>query len=123
MVFKGKSTMSVKIYHNPRCSKSRMTLELLQGRDIDPEVVKYLETPPTTAELEQILTMLGIEPQALMRKKEAEYKEAGLDQPGLSRAEQIERMVANPRVIERPIVIHGNRAAVGRPPEQVLDIL
>lgn len=115
--------MSIKIYHNPRCSKSRMTLELLQGQNIDPEVVKYLETPPTAAELDQILTMLGIEPEALMRKKEAEYKEAGLDQPGLSRAEQIERMVANPRVIERPIVVNEGRAAVGRPPEQVLDIL
>ena len=115
--------MSVKIYHNPRCSKSRMTLELLQGQSIDPEVVKYLETPPTAAELEQILTMLGIEPQALMRKKEAEYKEAGLNQSGLSRAEQIKRMVAHPKVIERPIVVNGGRAAVGRPPEQVLDIL
>jgi arsenate reductase len=118
-----KEKMSVKIYHNPRCSKSRQTLELIEGREIQPEIVKYLEVPPTVAELDQILTMLGLEPEALMRKKEAEYKESGLDQAGLSRAEQIEKMVANPKVIERPIVVNGDRAAVGRPPEQVLDIL
>lgn len=115
--------MSVKIYHNPRCSKSRQTLALIEGREIEPEIVKYLETPPTAGELEQILRQLGVEPEALMRKREAEYKASGLDQPGLSRAEQIEKMVANPRVIERPIVVHGDRAALGRPPEQVLDIL
>ena len=115
--------MSVKIYHNPRCSKSRQTLELIEGQRIEPEIIQYLETPPTAAELDQILNQLGIEPQALMRKKEAEYREAGLDQTGLSREEQIEKMVAYPKVIERPIVVNGERAAVGRPPEQVLDIL
>ncbi len=115
--------MSVTIYHNPRCSKSRQTLQLLEEQNIEPEVVRYLDTPPTVDELDRILTLLGVEPEALMRKKEREYKESGLNQPGLSRSEQIERMVKNPRVIERPIVVHGNRAAVGRPPEQVLDIL
>ncbi len=115
--------MSMKIYHNPRCSKSRQTLQLLEERQIEPEVVKYLETPPTVEELDRILSLLGLEPEALMRKKEAEYKEAGLDQAGLSRAEQIEKMVAYPKVIERPIVINGDKAAVGRPPESVLDIL
>ncbi len=115
--------MSVKIYHNPRCSKSRQTLQLIEAQQIEPEIVKYLETPPSVAELDQILTMLGVEPEALMRKKEAEYKQAGLDQAGLSRAEQIEKMVAFPKVIERPIVVNGGKAAVGRPPEQVLDIL
>lgn len=115
--------MSVKIYHNPRCSKSRQTLGLIEGKSIQPEIVKYLDTPPTATELDQILTMLGVEPEALMRKKETEYTEAGLDRAGLSRTEQIEKMVAHPRVIERPIVVNGDKAAVGRPPEQVLDIL
>ncbi len=115
--------MSVKIYHNPRCSKSRATLELIQQQQVEPDVIRYLEAPPTVEELDQILTMLGREPAELMRKGEAEYKEAGLDQPGLSRAEQIERMVAFPKVIERPIVVHGGKAAVGRPPESVLEIL
>ncbi len=115
--------MSVKIYHNPRCSKSRATLELIEQQRVEPEVIRYLETPPTAEELEQILTMLGREPAELMRKGEPEYKEAGLDQPGLSRMEQIERMVVFPKVIERPIVVHGARAAVGRPPESVLEIL
>lgn len=115
--------MSVKIYHNPRCSKSRATLELIQGAEADPEIVKYLETPPSAEELDQILTMLGIDPDGLMRKREAEYREAGLDQPGLTREQQIEKMVAFPKVIERPIVVNGSRAAVGRPPEKVLEIL
>ncbi len=115
--------MSVRIYHNPRCSKSRETLQLIEERAIEPEIVKYLETPPSVAELDQILTLLGVEPQALMRKAEAEYKEAGLDQAGLTRTEQIERMVAYPKVIERPIVVNGERAVLGRPPQQVLEIL
>jgi arsenate reductase len=123
MVFEEGDEMSVRIYHNPRCSKSRETLQLIEERAIEPEIVKYLETPPSVAELDQILTLLGVEPQALMRKKEAEYKEAGLDQAGLTRAEQIVRMVAYPKVIERPIVVNGERAVLGRPPQQVLEIL
>ena len=112
-----------KIYHNPRCSKSRQTLALIEEQQVEPEIIKYLETPPTAAELDQILTLLGVEPEALMRKKEAEYKEAGLNVSGLNRAQQIEKMVAYPKVIERPIVVNGSRAAVGRPPEQVLSVL
>ncbi len=115
--------MSVKIYHNPRCSKSRQTLQLLKDNNIEPEVVKYLETPPGREELEQILDMLGLEPRELMRRKEKEYKELGLDDPGLTRDQLIDAMVEHPRLIERPIVVKDGRAAIGRPPEKVLELL
>lgn len=111
------------IYHNPRCSKSRQTLELLNERDIDAEVVEYLKTPPSREELVKILDMLGLEPRQLMRTKEAEYKEQGLDDENLSRDQLIDAMLATPRLIERPIVINNGKAAIGRPPESVLDIL
>lgn len=113
--------MTVTIYHNPRCSKSRQTLALLQERGIAPTVVEYLNEPPSAAELKRILGLLGIGPRDLLRRKEA--KEAGLDDPTLSDDALIERMVAAPVVIERPIVIAGGKAALGRPPERVLDIL
>lgn len=116
-------TDTVTIYHNPRCSKSRQTMELLEQQNITPTVVKYLETPPDATTLQSILNMLGLEPRQLMRKGEAEYKELELDNPGLSHEQLIQAMVANPRMIERPIVIKGDKAALGRPPEQVLDIL
>jgi len=114
--------VTITIYHNPRCSKSRQTLALLQERGIEPEIVEYLTSPPSEAELEGILTMLGKEPAELMRKGEDEYKQhfKGRD---LSRAEAITLMVQYPKVIERPIVVNGDKAAVGRPPESVLDIL
>jgi len=115
-------TMSIVMYHNPRCSKSRATLALLNERGIEPEIIEYLKTPPSAAELERILTMLGREPEELMRKGEAEFAEH-VKGRGLSRAEQIATMVAHPILIERPIVINGDKAAVGRPPESVLDIL
>ncbi|MDH5671829.1 MAG: arsenate reductase (glutaredoxin) [Myxococcales bacterium] len=115
--------MSLTIYHNPRCSKSRGTLALLEERGLTPTVVEYLKQPPTAEQLDAILKMLGKEPRELMRKGEAAYKEAGLDDPELGRDELIERMVANPSVIERPIVVKDKRAAVGRPPEAVLGIL
>ncbi|MGD8914563.1 MAG: arsenate reductase (glutaredoxin) [Candidatus Thiodiazotropha sp.] len=115
--------MSVEIYHNPRCSKSRQTLQLLQEKGIDPDVVEYLKTPPDKATLEQILDMLELEPRDLMRKKEKEYKALQLDDPSLSRDQLIEAMIANPKLIERPIVIQNGKAAIGRPPEKVLDIL
>lgn len=115
--------MSIEIYHNPRCSKSRQTLQLLQDKGIDPDVVEYLKTPPDKATLEQILDMLGLEPRELMRKKEQEYKALQLDDPALSRDQLIEAMIANPKLIERPIVIQNGKAAIGRPPEKVLDIL
>ena len=115
--------MSVEIYHNPRCSKSRQTLQLLQERGIDPDVVEYLKTPPNKATLERILDMLGLEPRELMRKKEKEYKSLQLDDANLTRDQLIEAMIANPKLIERPIVMQNGKAAIGRPPEKVLEIL
>jgi arsenate reductase len=115
--------MTVEIYHNPRCSKSRQTLQLLEENGVAPSITEYLKTPPDKAELEKILTMLGMQPRDLMRKKEAEYKEAGLDNPTLTREQLIQAMIDHPKLIERPIVISNGRAVIGRPPEKVLEIL
>ena len=111
----------ITIYHNPRCSKSRETLALIEGKGIAPRVVEYLKTPPDAAELARILTLLGKRPADILRKKEA--AEAGIDPATLSDAELIAAMVANPSVIERPIVVTKDKAALGRPPESVLAIL
>jgi arsenate reductase len=116
-------TEPIQIFHNPRCSKSRQTLELLTERGIDPEIIRYLETPPTEQELSDILETLGRQPRELMRIGENEYKELGLDNPDLSRAQLIAAMVATPKLIERPIVLANGKAALGRPPENVLTIL
>jgi arsenate reductase len=113
----------VTIYHNPRCSKSRQTLELLQEKGIDAEVVEYLGTPPDATQLEYILTLLGLEPRELMRSHESEYREQGMDNPDLTREQLIMLMVQYPKVIQRPIVIKDGKAAIGRPPETVLEIL
>jgi arsenate reductase len=115
--------MSVKIFHNPRCTKSRQTLQLLKDRDIDPEIVEYLKTPPTASELVDILALLGKEPRDIMRKTESEYKDNGLDDANLPRNALIEAMVKYPVLIERPIVLANGKAAIGRPPENVLEIL
>jgi arsenate reductase len=115
--------MAVTIFHNPRCSKSRQALELLRDRGVEPQIVEYLKTPPDAATLAQVLDLLGMEPRALMRTKEKEYKDKGLDDPSLSREALIAAMVAHPKLIERPIVVKDGRAALGRPPEQVLDLL
>ncbi|RFA30437.1 arsenate reductase (glutaredoxin) [Alkalilimnicola ehrlichii] len=115
--------MSIIIYHNPRCSKSRQTLQLLTERGIEPQVVDYLKTPPTVAELSKIVDALGVEPREVMRHKEAEYKEQALDNPELSREALLEAINRTPRLLERPIVVNGERVAIGRPPENVLDIL
>ena len=115
--------MTIRIFHNPRCSKSRATLALLQERGIEPEIIQYLEHPPGEKELKEILGKLGIGARDLMRKGEAEFKEQGLADPSLSEEQLIAAMVASPRLIERPIVIAGSRAAIGRPPESVLEIL
>lgn len=115
--------MSIRIYHNPRCSKSRQTLQLLQERGIEPEIIKYLETPPGEDELHRILDMLGLRPRDLMRKREPQYKASGTDDPSLSDDELIALMVKYPKLIERPIVVHDGKAALGRPPEQILEIL
>jgi len=113
----------VKILHNPRCSKSRKTLALIEQAGIEPEVVLYLETPPAADELDEILGKLGLEPGELIRRGEDIYKELGLGQQEFSRQEMIELMVANPKLIERPIVIAGDRAVLGRPPENVNELL
>lgn len=113
--------MAVTIYHNPRCNTSRKTLALLRERGIEPEIIEYLKTPPDAATLKRLLGQLGLTPRQLLRPKEA--KEAGLAAPGLSDAELIAGMVAHPITIERPIVVNGKRAALGRPPEAVLKIL
>ena len=115
--------MSVKIYHNPRCGKSRDTLKLLEAQGIAPEVIEYLKTPPNHSELQDILQKLGLKPRDLIRTKEPEYKENGLDDKSLSDSELIEAMVRIPKLIERPIVLANNKAAIGRPPETVLAIL
>ncbi|WP_420405134.1 arsenate reductase (glutaredoxin) [Nisaea sp.] len=115
--------MSVVIYHNPRCSKSRQTLELLRGKGVEPEIREYLKTPPSIAELKQILGQLGLEPHALMRTKEARYKELDLGNRDKSADLLIRAMHENPILIERPIVVSGDKAALGRPPEAVLNIL
>lgn len=115
--------MTTKIYHNPRCSKSRQTLQLLQEHHVEADVIEYLKTPPSREELENILAMLGLEPRDLMRKKEDEYKALGLDAADLSRDALLDAMLQHPKLIERPIVIRDGKAAIGRPPEKVLEIL
>lgn len=115
--------MDITIYHNPRCSKSRQALQLLRDHDIDPVVVEYLKSPPDSETLSRILDLLGMDPRDLMRTREKEYKALGLNEPGLSREALVQAMVEHPRLIERPIVVRGNAAALGRPPERVLDIL
>jgi arsenate reductase len=115
--------MSVTIYHNPRCSKSRQALQLLHEHGVEPEVVRYLDTPPDAATLARLLDLLALEPRGLMRRKEPEYKALGLDAPDLTREQLIAAMVAHPKLIERPIVVKDGRAALGRPPERVLEIV
>lgn len=115
--------MTVTILHNPRCSKSRQTLELLRDRGHEPVIVAYLDTPPDAARLGEILDLLGLEPRQLMRRKEAAYGELGLDAPNLSRDALIAAMVEHPILIERPIVMANGKAALGRPPDAVLEIL
>lgn len=113
----------IRIYHNPRCSKSRETLALLQTQGHQPQVVEYLKDTPSAAELRDILTWLGIPARDLLRTKEDEYKTLALDNPALTEADIIAAMVAHPKLIERPIVVSGKQARIGRPPEQVLEIL
>lgn len=115
--------MKVSIYHNPRCSKSRQTLELIRARGIEPEVVEYLRTPPDAAALRKILKMLGIGPRQLLRTGEPEYRELGLDGDEVGDDRIIEAMIRHPRLIQRPIVVAGEAARIGRPPEQVLEII
>jgi arsenate reductase len=113
----------MKILHNPRCSKSRQTLALIQQAGVEPEVVLYLETPPTAGELDEILGKLDMEPADLMRRSEEVYGELGLAGQELSRQEAIDVLVNHPKLIQRPIVIAGERAVLGRPPENVKELL
>ncbi len=113
----------VTIYHNPRCSKSRQTLELLTAKGVTPRVVLYLEDPPDAVELRQILALLKLTPRDLMRTRESEYAALDLGNPERDDDELIGAMVANPILIERPIVVKGSRAVIGRPPEKVLEVL
>ncbi len=115
--------MSVKILHNPRCSKSRATLNLLRGKGIEPEIVDYLETPPSAEEFKSILSKLNLGPRDVIRRGEKIYKELELADDNLSDTALITAMVGNPILIERPIVIKGDKAALGRPPENVLEIV
>lgn len=115
--------MNVQILHNPRCSKSRATLQLLQANGVEPDVILYLETPPDAAQLAAILKKLGMSPRELMRKGQPEYREMGLNDPQLSDDALIAAMCKSPILIERPIVLARQKAAIGRPPESVLEIL
>lgn len=113
---------AVTIYHNPRCSKSRQTLELLQQNGVEPTIIKYLETPPSQTELKQLLQKLGLSPRELMRTKEAVYKELNLADES-SDDVLITAMVNNPKLIERPIVVKDDTAVLGRPPENALELI
>lgn len=113
----------VTLYHNPRCSKSREALNLLREQGLEPEVVLYLETPPNAKTLKVLLSKLGIGARDLLRKGEDAYKELNLADEKLSEAALIKAMVENPKLIERPIAINGDRAVIGRPPENVLQII
>ncbi len=115
--------MEITIYHNPRCSKSRQTLAILEDNGIEPTIVNYLTTPPSHQQLDSILRGLNMSPQEFIRKGEAEYKEQNLNDDSLSRDQLIGAMVNTPKLIERPIVVVGDEIIIGRPPENVLTIL
>lgn len=112
-----------RLYHNSRCSKSRGALELLREKGIEPQIVAYLDTPPSAAELRELLRMLGLSARHLLRTGEEEYATLGLSNAALDDDTLIEAMVEHPRLIERPIFVHGGRAVLGRPPEKVLTLL
>jgi len=115
--------MTLKIYHNPRCRKSREALELLNKKGLKPEVIEYLKTPPSPRELDGILKKLHMEPQEIVRTKEEVYQDLHLSKKQMDRKDWIQVLVKNPILIERPIVVHGGKAALGRPPEKVLEVL
>jgi len=111
------------LYHNPRCSKSRAALQLLEERGLQPTVVHYLDTPPSAAQLREVLDKLGLPPRQLLRSGEDEYRQLDLADQALTDDALIEAMVAHPRLIERPILITADRAVIGRPPENILELL
>jgi arsenate reductase len=112
-----------RLFHNPRCSKSRGALELLREHGVTPEIVSYLEQPPSVDELRALLRLLGAGPRALLRTGEPEYAGLGLADASLDDEALLAAMHAHPRLIERPIFVHGGRAVIGRPPERVLELL
>ncbi len=114
---------SVRIYHNPACSKSRAALDLLRSNGVQPEIVEYLRQPPDAATIAGLLDLLGLEPRQILRREEAEYAALGLDDPALDRDHLIAVLATHPRLLQRPIVVAGGRAVIGRPPEAVLDLL
>jgi arsenate reductase len=111
------------IYHNPRCSKSRETLQLLEDRELNPEIINYLDEPPSAQELKKIIALLGVTARDLMRTTESVYRDADLDDDSLSDEEIIEAICEYPALLQRPIVVFGDRAVIGRPPARVLDIV
>ena len=115
--------MTVTIYHNPRCSKSRQTLALLEEKGVAPKIIEYLKTPPSAAELKAVVKKLGLTPHDIVRKGEARYAELGLKDRAVTDDQLLAIMAENPILIERPIVVSGTKAAIGRPPEQVLKVL
>ena len=118
-----KQAEAIQIYHNPNCSKCRASMSILDEHGVTTEVIEYLKTPPTVEALKQLLDLLGLSPRELMRKHEAPYQDNNLDNEALSEEQLIQAMVDNPILIERPIIIKGNRAVIGRPPEKILDLL
>ena len=121
--FMEKLPMTTRMYHNPRCSKSRKTLELLREAGHEPEIVEYLKNPPTPAEIRSILTLLQCEPREIMRVTEAEYVDNQLEREDLSDDALIQALHDYPQIMQRPIVVHDGKAAIGRPPENVLELL
>ena len=111
------------IYHNPRCSKSRQTLALIEAANADVVIVEYLKNPPSIETLASILALLGVAPRAMMRTKEDQYKEQGLADKNIGTDELLAAMAASPKLIERPIIVSGSKACIGRPPENVLALL
>ncbi len=116
-------TDNIKIYHNPRCTKSRLTLKLLEDSGYEPEIIEYLKESLAKEEVTNILDMLGLEPREFMRKKESEYKDNNFDNPNLSREELIKAIVDYPKLFERPVIVSGDKAVIGRPPENIFEIL
>ena len=117
------SRSAITIYHNPRCTKSRQTLQLIRDTGVEPTIVEYLDNPPTVEELDGLVKKLGIEPADLFRRKEALFKELGLVGKELSRNEALQTLAENPKLIERPLVVKGRKAVLGRPPENVNELL
>jgi len=114
---------SVTLYHNPRCSKSRAALALLEENGCDVTIVEYLKTPPSVADLDILLDMLGLEPRDMMRRDEEEYQSLALGRPELAREQLLAAIHEHPRLLQRPVAVLGSRAVIGRPPEQVLELL